>query len=167
MQLEGKTAFVTGSTSGIGLGIATALAKQGCAVALNARKATKETDDLAAKLSRETNAKVIYVAADMSAAGEIHAAVAECEKQFGKLDIVVNNAGTSRAGPFEAMSDELLQEDLELKLFAAVRFCRLAIPQMKERKWGRIINVLNIGAKAPRAASAPTSVSRAAGMALT
>ena len=60
-----------------------------------------------------------------------------------------------------------MQEDLELKLFAAVRFCRLVMPQMKERKWGRIINVLNIGAKAPRAASAPTSVSRAAGMALT
>ena len=84
---------------------------------------------------------------------------------FGKTpQDMVNNAGTSRAGPFEAMSDALLQEDLELKLFAAVRFCRLVIPQMKERKWGRIINVLNIGAKAPRAASAPTSVSRAAGM---
>ncbi len=83
------------------------------------------------------------------------------------IDILVNNAGTSRAGPFDAMSDALLQEDLELKLFAAVRLCRLAIPQMKERKWGRIINVLNIGAKAPRAASGPTSISRAAGMAFT
>src|SRR6476661_9960988 len=86
---------------------------------------------------------------------------------FGKVDIMVNNAGTSRAGPFEAMSDELLQSDLELKLFAAVRFCRLVLPQMKERRWGRIINVLNIGAKAPRGGSSPTSISRAAGMALT
>jgi NAD(P)-dependent dehydrogenase (short-subunit alcohol dehydrogenase family) len=60
-----------------------------------------------------------------------------------------------------------MQEDLDQKLFAAIRLTRLAWPQMKERRWGRVINVLNIGAKAPRAASAPTSISRAAGMALT
>ncbi len=91
----------------------------------------------------------------------------EAMAAFGKLDIAVNNAGTSRAGPFEAMSDAVLQDDLELKLFAAVRISRLVLPQMKERRWGRIINVLNIGAKAPRAASGPTSITRAAGMAFT
>ena len=88
-------------------------------------------------------------------------------KAFGKVDIVVNNAGTSRAGPFENLSDEILQADLEQKLFAAVRMTRLVWPQMKQRKWGRVINVLNIGAKTPRAGSAPTTISRAAGMALT
>ena len=66
---------------------------------------------------------------------------------FDKVDIVVNNAGTSQAMPFD---DEILYDDLELKLFAAVRLIRLVTPQMKERRWGRIINVLNIGAKAPR-----------------
>jgi NAD(P)-dependent dehydrogenase (short-subunit alcohol dehydrogenase family) len=80
---------------------------------------------------------------------------------------VVNNAGTSRNGPFEALSDEILQGDLDQKLFAAVRLTRLVWPQMKERRWGRVINVLNIGAKAPRAGSAPTSITRAAGLALT
>jgi NAD(P)-dependent dehydrogenase (short-subunit alcohol dehydrogenase family) len=69
--------------------------------------------------------------------------------------------------PFENVTDEILHDDLELKLFAAVRLIRLVAPQMKERRWGRIINVLNIGAKAPRPQSAPTAVSRAAGLALT
>jgi 3-oxoacyl-[acyl-carrier protein] reductase len=86
---------------------------------------------------------------------------------FGKIDIVVNNAGTSRNKAFEDLSDELLQGDLDQKLFAAVRLNRLVWPQMKERRHGRIINVLNIGAKAPRPGSAPTSISRAAGLALT
>src|SRR6202047_3826969 len=86
---------------------------------------------------------------------------------FGKIDIVVNNAGTSRTAAFEEVTDEIWHQDFDEKLFAAIRLTRLAWPQMKERRWGRVINVLNIGAKAPRAASAPTSISRAAGMALT
>ena len=69
--------------------------------------------------------------------------------------------------PFEKVTDEILHDDIEQKLFAAVRLIRLVAPQMKERRWGRIINVLNIGAKAARPNSMPTSLSRAAGMALT
>jgi NAD(P)-dependent dehydrogenase (short-subunit alcohol dehydrogenase family) len=87
-------------------------------------------------------------------------------RTFGKVDILINNAGQSRAMPSEQITDEIWHEDLELKLFAAIRFCRLVWPGMKERRWGRIINVLNLGAKAPRANGAPTAVSRAAGMAL-
>ena len=86
---------------------------------------------------------------------------------FDKVDIIVNNAGTSQAMPFEKLTDQILYDDLELKLFAAVRLIRLVAPQMKERRWGRIINVLNIGAKAARPNSMPTSLSRAAGMAMT
>jgi 3-oxoacyl-[acyl-carrier protein] reductase len=86
---------------------------------------------------------------------------------FGKVDIIVNNAGKSETGKFESITDETWQADLDLKLFAAIRLSRLVLPQMKERRWGRIINVLNIGAKTPRPNSAPTTVSRAAGMALT
>ena len=80
---------------------------------------------------------------------------------------MVNNAGTSQRGDFLELSDEIWQDDLDLKLFSAVRLCRLVIPGMRSRKWGRIINVLNLGAKVPNGGGAPTAVSRAAGMALT
>src|SRR6201981_3704931 len=87
--------------------------------------------------------------------------------EFGKIDIYVNNAGQSTRGPSEEITDEMWQGDLDLKLFSQIRFLRLVFPQMKQRRWGRIISVLNIGAKAPGADSAPTSVSRAAQMAFT
>ncbi len=87
--------------------------------------------------------------------------------ELGDVDVLVNNAGTSRAMDFMEITDELWEEDLDLKLMGAVRLIRLVFPGMKERRWGRIINVLNSGAKAPRAGGAPTAVSRAAGMALT
>ncbi|MBT3909319.1 MAG: SDR family oxidoreductase, partial [Rhodospirillaceae bacterium] len=93
-------------------------------------------------------------------------AVAEAEAGLGGIDILVNNAGTSQRGPFLEVSDELWQDDLDLKLFASIRLSRLVIPGMRERHWGRIINVLNVGAKTPPAEGAPTAVSRAAGMAL-
>ena len=105
--------------------------------------------------------------ADVGVAADIQRGYDEAMKAFGKVDILVNNAGTSRAAPFEKLTDEILQLDIEQKLFAAIRLIRLVSPQMKERRWGRIINVLNIGAKAPRPNSMPTSLSRAAGMALT
>lgn len=79
----------------------------------------------------------------------------------------MNNAGTSQTDTFTEISDETWQADIDLKLMAAVRLCRLAMPGMQERRWGRIINVLNVGAKAPWGGSAPTAVTRAAGMALT
>jgi NAD(P)-dependent dehydrogenase (short-subunit alcohol dehydrogenase family) len=166
ISLSGRSAIVTGGSKGIGFAIAKRFATSGADVAVVAR-GREALDEAVSQIKSASNAHVIGVQADVGKAQDVQRAYDEAIAAFGKLDIVVNNAGTSRAGPFEAMSDELLQSDLELKLFAAVRFCRLALPQMKERRWGRIINVLNIGAKAPRAASAPTSVTRAAGMALT
>ena len=94
-------------------------------------------------------------------------AFAAAEQAFGQIDILINNAGTSQRGPFLEVSDALWQNDLDLKLFAAIRLGRLVWPGMQARKWGRIINVLNTGAKAPPAEGAPTAVTRAAGMALT
>jgi NAD(P)-dependent dehydrogenase (short-subunit alcohol dehydrogenase family) len=111
--------------------------------------------------------RVIGVQGDVGIATDVQRVYEEAMAAFGKIDIAVNNAGTSRNGAFENLTDEILHYDLEQKLFAAVRMARLVWPQMKERRWGRIINVLNVGAKAPRAGSAPTSISRAAGMAFT
>jgi 3-oxoacyl-[acyl-carrier protein] reductase len=100
-------------------------------------------------------------------ADEVEACVTAVVAQYGGIDILVNNAGTSAAHGFEEVDDAAWQEDFDLKVMAAVRFCRLAIPQMQRRGGGRIINVTNVGAKVPVARGLPTSVSRAAGVNLT
>jgi NAD(P)-dependent dehydrogenase (short-subunit alcohol dehydrogenase family) len=93
--------------------------------------------------------------------------VDETLRTFGGVDVLVNNAGTARIGAFESVTDEAWQADLDLKLFAAIRLIRLALPSMKARGGGRIVNVTNIGAKQPGARTMPTTVSRAAGLAMT
>jgi NAD(P)-dependent dehydrogenase (short-subunit alcohol dehydrogenase family) len=107
------------------------------------------------------------VAADVSRADGCEAVVAATIRQFATVDILLNNAGTSAGASFEQVGDEAWQADLDLKLMAAVRMCRLVIPHMKRHGGGRIINVVNTGGKAPRAQGLPTSVSRAAGINLT
>jgi 3-oxoacyl-[acyl-carrier protein] reductase len=166
ITMNGRSAIITGGSKGIGFAIATAFAGAGADVAIVARG--KEALDAAvAQIKRGAKGKVIGVAADVGTAGGVREAYDGAMAAFGKLDIAVNNAGTSATGAFEKLTDAVMQADLDLKLFAAIRLCRLVWPQMKERKWGRVINILNIGAKAPRANSAPTSISRAAGMAFT
>jgi 3-oxoacyl-[acyl-carrier protein] reductase len=165
VTMKDRVAVVTGGSKGIGLAVARRFAESGARVAIVARGA----EDLAAaraSLAREQFDVRDYVC-DVSKAADISGAYEKIVADFGKIDILVNNAGTSRAMPFETVTDEIWQNDLDLKLFAAIRFSRLAWSGMKARQWGRIINVLNVGAKAPAAASTPTSVSRAAGMALT
>ena len=166
ISLKGRAAIVTGGSKGIGFAVATRFTNSGADVAIVAR--TREPLDAAVKAIQATaKGKVVGVQADVGKADDIQRAYGEVMQALGKVDILVNNAGTSRNGPFEKLTDEILQRDLEDKLFAAIRMIRLVSPQMKERRWGRIINVLNIGAKAPRPNSMPTSVSRAAGMAMT
>ncbi|HEY4921711.1 MAG TPA: SDR family oxidoreductase [Xanthobacteraceae bacterium] len=166
ISLSGRSAIITGASKGLGLAMATQFASSGADVALVAR-GREALDEAVAGIRAKAQAKVVGVAADMSKADDVKRAYDEAMRALGKLDIVVNNAGTSRTSAFEALTDEVMQQDLDLKLFGAIRLTRLVWPQLKERRWGRIINVLNIGAKAPRAGSAPTSISRAAGMALT
>jgi 3-oxoacyl-[acyl-carrier protein] reductase len=166
ISLSGRSAIVTGGSKGIGFAIASRFASSGGDVVMVARG--QEALDAAVKaIGTSAKGKVTGVAADVGTAAGVQSAYDAAMAAFGKVDIVVNNAGTSATGPFEKLTDAILQGDLELKLFAAVRLSRLVWPQMKERRWGRIINILNVGAKAPRANSAPTSISRAAGMALT
>lgn len=166
ISLSGRSAIVTGGSKGIGLAVAKRLAASGADVAIVAR-GREALDEALATIRAVAAGRVAGAQADVGRAVDIRRAYDEAMQAFGKIDIVVNNAGTSRAAPFEQLTDEILQHDLEQKLFAAIRLIRLVAPQMKERRWGRIINVLNIGAKAPRPNSMPTSVSRAAGMAMT
>jgi 3-oxoacyl-[acyl-carrier protein] reductase len=166
ISLSGRAAIVTGGSKGIGFAVATRFAASGADIAIVARTAESLKEAVAA-IEKSSQARVIGVQADVGKAADIQRVYDEVMKAFGKVDIIVNNAGTSRAMPFDKVTDDVLHDDLELKLFAAVRLIRLVAPQMKERRFGRIINVLNIGAKAPRPNSMPTSVSRAAGMAMT
>jgi len=163
VSLAGRTAVITGGSKGIGLAIATRFAASGAEVAVVARG--REALDDAVKTIRANSRRVVGIQGDVARAADIKHAYDEIMKALGKIDIVVNNAGTSATSPFEKLTDEFLQHDFDQKLFAAIRLTRLVWPQMKERRWGRIINVLNIGAKAPRGGSAP--ITRAAGMALT
>jgi NAD(P)-dependent dehydrogenase (short-subunit alcohol dehydrogenase family) len=166
ISLTGKAAVVTGGSKGIGFAVAHRLAGSGADVAIIAR-GRAALDQAAKEIGAGARGRVIAIQGDVAKAADVRRAYDEAMQALGKIDIVVNNAGTSANSPFEKLTDEYLQQDFDQKLFAAIRLTRLVWPQMKERRWGRIINVLNIGAKAPRAASAPTSLTRAAGMALT
>ena len=166
ITMTGRTAIVTGGSKGLGYAIARKYAQCGANVLLAARDGdalAKARDEIAGA----TGAKVEFAACDVSTMAGVQELYDIAMGQFGQVDIVVNNAGMSRAGAFETMDDVAWQEDLDLKLFASIRLSRLVWPQMMERRWGRIINVLNTMAKAPTAKSMPTSVTRAAGMALT
>ena len=166
VNLAGRTAVITGASKGIGFAIATRFAASGAEVALIAR-GRQALDNAVKSITAGSHARVAAVQADVAVAADVQRAYDELMQSFGKIDIVVNNAGTSRTGAFEDITDAIWREDFDEKLFAAIRLTRLVWPQMKERRWGRVINTLNIGAKAPRARSAPTSITRAAGMALT
>jgi len=166
IDLANRAAIVTGGSKGLGFAIASRFAASGADVLIASRG--REALDAAVKsISAGAKGRVVGAQGDVGKPDEVKRIYDEGMRAFGKIDIVVNNAGTSRNGAFETITDEVWREDLDQKLFAAIRLTRLVWPQMKERRWGRVINVLNIGAKAPRPNSMPTSVSRAAGMAMT
>ncbi len=166
LDLTGKTALITGGSLGLGRAMAAAFHAAGANVALIARRAPL-LEEAKAALEAEAGARVQAYPCDVTEPAAVERTVAAVAAELGPVDILVNNAGQSQTGRFEDLTDEVWQADLDLKLFAAIRFSRLVFPGMKERRWGRIVNMLNVAAKAPPPGSAPTSVSRAAGMALT
>jgi NAD(P)-dependent dehydrogenase (short-subunit alcohol dehydrogenase family) len=166
MRMDQRCALITGASKGIGFAAATNFMKAGANVAIVARR-PDVLEQARAALAAEGKGKVIGIVGDVSKAEDCARVFAVAETELGKVDVLINNAGTHSNGPFEAATDEIWQADFDLKLFAAIRLSRAAFPGMKARKWGRIVNVLNSGAKWQRYGSAPTSVTRAAGMALT
>ncbi|MFT5175535.1 MAG: 3-oxoacyl-[acyl-carrier protein] reductase [Gammaproteobacteria bacterium] len=164
--LNGRNALITGGSQGLGRAMAKEFCDSGANVSIVARN-QDALDEAAAQIRKTASGKINTIVADVSTAEGCGLAYAAATEAFGQVDILVNNAGSSARGVFEQVSDEQWQTDLDLKLFAAIRLCRLVLPGMKERRFGRIINTLNTGAKAPQAEGAPTAVSRAAGMALT
>lgn len=164
--MDGRNALITGGSLGIGRGIAKRFIEAGANVAIVARR-QDVLDEAKADIEKSGDGKVVTISADVATAEGCAQTFAEAEKALGKVDVLVNNAGSSARGAFPEITDEDWQADIDLKLFGAIRLTRLAFPKMKDRKWGRIINVLNTGAKAPPAEGAPTAVTRAAGLALT
>jgi NAD(P)-dependent dehydrogenase (short-subunit alcohol dehydrogenase family) len=168
LNLEGKAALITGGSQGIGLATAVRLAAEGSKVAISARNA-ENLEKAVHRIRDEAgeNAEVLAIPADVTQKDDCVQIVKQTAEHFGRLDILVNNAGTSAAHPFEKVDDELWHHDLDLKLHAAIRCSREAVPYMREAGSGAIVNVTASVGKAPAASSLPTSVSRAAGMALT
>ena len=146
VSLAGRTAVITGGSKGIGLAVAKQFAASGADVAIVAR-GRDALDEATQSISKSARGRVVAVQGDVALVTDIQRTYDAAMTAFGKIDIVVNNAGTSATSTFEKLTDEFLQHDFDQKLFAAVRLARLVWPQMKERRWGRIINVLNIGAK--------------------
>ena len=166
LGLKDKVALVTGGSEGIGKGTAMSMAAEGAGVVICARRA-EVLEQTADEIRQATGARVTAVAADVSQPDQIAAVFRAAIDEHGRVDILVNNAGVSSAGHFDAATDETWQTDLDLKLYAVIRCSREAIPHMRTQGGGRIINVTNLGGKTPGAQSVPTSVSRAAGIALT
>jgi 3-oxoacyl-[acyl-carrier protein] reductase len=165
IRMDGRNAVITGGSAGLGKAMAKEFVASGANVAIVARR-LDVLDPAKAEIETAGSGKVIAISADIRTAAECTRTYEVAVAALGSIDILVNNAGTSRRGPFLDISDEDWQEDFDLKVFSAIRLSRLVIPGMRERKWGRIINVLNSGAKTPPAEGAPTAVTRAAGMAI-
>jgi len=140
-MLKGKTALVTGSTSGIGLGIARAYAAQGANIVLNGFGDAAEIEKLRAGIASEHGVEVRYDGADMSKPDAIEAMMGNAIEVFGGVDILVNNAGIQHVSPIDEFPVAKWEQILAINLSASFHTIRLALPKMKAKKWGRIINI--------------------------
>ena len=163
LELAGKSVLITGGTDGLGLALARQLAAEGASVAVCGR----DRDRLrAAEASvQDAGGDVLAVRADVSSADDIEAFVDASVGRWGRIDGVVHNAGRAAAGTIQSIDDAAWEADLQLKLMGAVRLTRLALPLLRASR-GAVLFTLAMGAKAPGGGSEPSSVSRAAGMAL-
>lgn len=141
MQLTGKTALVTGSTSGIGLGIAEAFGAQGANLIINGLGDAREVEQLRDRLAKQHGVTVLYDAADMSKPEQIEAMVRRGVDQFGAVDILVNNAGIQHVAPVDEFPLARWDAIIAINLSSNFHAIRAALPAMKKRGWGRVINV--------------------------
>jgi 3-hydroxybutyrate dehydrogenase len=140
-MLAGKTALITGSTSGIGHAIARALAEQGAHIVLNGFGEADQIEALRRALEDDFGVRALYIAADLSQAAEVGQLVTRSQDAFGAIDVLVNNAGIQHVSPIESFPPDRWDAILAINLSAAFHAIRLAVPTMRERSWGRIINI--------------------------
>lgn len=139
--MTNKTAIVTGSTSGIGLAIANALAAEGCNIVVNSFSETDADHAIADKIAAGHKVEATYVKADMSRPAECRALVAKAAERFGTVDILVNNAGIQHVAPVEEFPTEKWDAIIAINLSSAFHTSAAAIPHMREAGWGRIVNI--------------------------
>jgi NAD(P)-dependent dehydrogenase (short-subunit alcohol dehydrogenase family) len=163
LELSGKTVLITGGTDGLGLALAKRLAAEGASVAVCGRDPDRAR---AAESSlRDIGGEMLVQQADVTRADDLDLFLGAALERWGRIDGVVHNAGRAAGGPIESIEDATWEADFQLKLMAAVRLTRLALPQLRATR-GSILFTLAISAKAPGGSSEPSSVTRAAGMAL-
>jgi NAD(P)-dependent dehydrogenase (short-subunit alcohol dehydrogenase family) len=165
LQLQEKTFAITGGSAGLGYALAELLVAEGARVAIFAR----DPDRLAAAAERlrQQGGEAIAIAGDVTVPEQVEHLIGTLQSAWGRLDGLVNNAGALSAGRFDEHSDRVWEDDLALKLIGAVRLTRLALPLIRAAGSGAVLNTLSITGKTPDALTMPTSVSRAAGLALT
>lgn len=144
MTLKGKTALVTGSTSGIGLGIAQLLAAKGCDIVLNGFGDADEIEAIRSALAEKEGIEVTYSGADMTRPQEIAAMIEEAQKAHGAVDILVNNAGIQHTAPIEEFPADRWDAIIAINLSHAFHTIRTALPAMRGRGWGRIVNIASV-----------------------
>ncbi|MCC7001751.1 MAG: SDR family oxidoreductase [Gemmatimonadaceae bacterium] len=147
LGLQGRTAFVAASSQGLGRAIAEALAAEGVRLALCAR--TERIKAVASEIAAKYQVQTMGVVADVSVLQDVSRAVELAAEAFGAIDILVTNAGGPPPGPFESHGAEAWQHAVDLNLMSVVNLCRAVVPGMKERRWGRILNVTSIAVKQP------------------
>ena len=165
LHLTGKVVLITGGTDGLGAALADRLAEEGSRVAVCGRDPHRLA--AAEQRLRDAGGDALVVQADVTDLADLERFVDAAIARWGRLDGLVNNAGKSAAGRIDQVSDDDWIADLNLKVLAAARCTRLAVPHLIAAGGGAIVNVLNVGAKAAGAASLPTTASRAAGVAIT
>ena len=148
LGLRGKIALVTAASRGLGRAIADALGAEGASLVICAR-GTDALEEAGAAIVQRTGAEVEMVGADVSTAEGIARAWQHARDRFGRVDVLVTNAGGPPSGPFESHEWDVWQQAVELTLRSAVELTRLVLPGMKERRWGRILNVTSIAVKQP------------------
>ena len=163
LEMDGKAVLITGGTDGLGLALAKRLAAEGASVAVCGRDPGRV--DAAQAALDEIGANALARQADVSNPADLDSFVEAALARWGRIDGVVHNAGRAAGGPIQSIEDAAWESDFQLKLMAAVRLTRLALPELRATG-GSIVFTLAISAKAPGASSEPSSVTRAAGMAL-
>ncbi len=166
LGLRDKVAIITGGSDGIGKAAAQSMAQEGAKVVIVARR-SEVLEEAVQDIKAATEGEVFPISADVTNPDSARNIVQNTLDRFGRVDILVNNAGTSMAKPFEDVSHEDWEYDFDLKVWGAVRLIQESIPEMRKVGGGRIINVTNLGGRTPGPSSMPTSISRAAGIAIT